>query len=354
MTTTLDVAAVDAAAPADAAPVDAPHGAPFEVIDEPGRTPLLRVAAGGPEGGDAAAWAAAHREAIRAELEARGAVLLRGLGVTTPDGVAAVARALGVEPMVERERFAGRRELGDRVYSSSEWPHDEPICMHHELSYAAEVPATAVFGCLTAPAGGGATTVADSQEVLTALPADLVARFRRDGWLLRRCYHEVGVAWSEAFGTEDQAEIDAYCAAHAIDHEWLPDGVLRTRQRRAVVIEHPVTGRPVWFNQAAFLNELTLDPMIREYLLALYGPEGLPFNTAYGDGEPIPAEVVETINAAYRAATRREPWQAGDVLLVDNLRMAHSREAYQGEREIAVVLGDPVRLPGHVLDGVTA
>ncbi|UYM26349.1 hypothetical protein NQP46_31235 [Streptomyces albus] len=34
---------------------------------------------------------------------------------------------------------------------------------------------------------------------------------------------------------------------------------------------------------------------------------------------------------------------------MDNIRAAHARERYEGRREIAVVLGDPVRLPGHVL-----
>jgi alpha-ketoglutarate-dependent taurine dioxygenase len=28
----------------------------------------------------------------------------------------------------------------------------------------------------------------------------------------------------------------------------------------------------------------------------------------------------------------REPWQAGDLMLVDNVRTAHSREPYQGPR----------------------
>jgi hypothetical protein len=225
--------------------------------------------------------------------------------------------------------------------------------MHHEVSYASEVPSLILFGCLTAPTSGGETRVADSQEVLAALPADLVDRFTMHGWLVKRSYHsagnEAGVSWQEAFGTDDPAEVDAYCAGAAVTPDWLPDGRLRTTQRRAAVVRHPATGAAVWFNQAAFLNESTMDPDVRDYLVAVYGAEGLPFNTAYGDGTPIDADTVETINAAYRDAARGEPWQAGDVLLVDNLRMAHSREPHRGERTIVVVLGDPVQLPDHVL-----
>ena len=47
----------------------------------------------------------------------------------------------------------------------------------------------------------------------------------------------------------------------------------------------------------------------------------------------------------------REPWQAGDLMLVDNIRTAHSREAYVGPREILVGMAEPVRLSG---SGVTS
>jgi alpha-ketoglutarate-dependent taurine dioxygenase len=64
----------------------------------------------------------------------------------------------------------------------------------------------------------------------------------------------------------------------------------------------------------------------------------------FGSGEPLTEEIVELINEVYEANTKREPWQAGDLMLVDNVRTAHSREAYQGPREILVGMADPVRL----------
>ena len=62
----------------------------------------------------------------------------------------------------------------------------------------------------------------------------------------------------------------------------------------------------------------------------VYGADGLPFNTRFGNGDPIGEDVVELLNEVYEANTAREPWQAGDLLLVDNIRTAHSREAYEG------------------------
>jgi alpha-ketoglutarate-dependent taurine dioxygenase len=217
--------------------------------------------------------------------------------------------------------------------------------MHHELSYRLEIPSLLLFGCLGAPTRGGATAVSDSPTVLDQLPNDLTGRFERDGWILTRSYNEeIGATLAEAFGTEDRSAIESYCRGNAIEFAWQSDGELRTRQRRSAVVRHPVTGQRCFFNQIAFLNEWTIDPEVREYLVEMYGADGLPFNTGFGSGEPLTEEIVELINAVYEANTVREPWQAGDLMLVDNIRTAHSREAYEGPREILVGMAEPVRL----------
>src|SRR5262249_27220182 len=154
---------------------------------------------------------------------------------------------------------------------------------------------------------------------------------------LTRSYNgEIGASVAEAFGTEDRGAIEGYCRANAIEFEWHPDGELRTRQRRSAVGRHPITGTRCWFNQIAFLHEWTMDPEVREYLADVYGADGLPFNTRFGDGEAISEDVVALLNQVYEANTAREPWQAGDLMLVDNIRTAHSREPFVGSREVLV------------------
>jgi hypothetical protein len=187
--------------------------------------------------------------------------------------------------------------------------------------------------------------VADSPTVLRALPGELVERFEREGWLLVRNYNEeIGASVEEAFGTGDPQAVETYCRANAIEFDWQPDGGLRTWQRRSAVVHHPLTGVRCWFNQIAFLNEWTMAPEVREYLVDLYGPDGLPFNTRFGNGDPVGEDVVALLADVYEANTVREPWQAGDLLLVDNIRAAHSREAFTGQREVLVGMGDPMRM----------
>jgi alpha-ketoglutarate-dependent taurine dioxygenase len=312
----------------------------------PGSPPVLHAKSAG----HAESWAAEHRDPLRALVLDHGCVLVRGLGLADPGTSEAVFRRLTDGLMPEREPFAPRRRYADGVYSSTKWPPNQQMCMHHEVSYGLEFPGLLLFACLEAPGSGGATALADASAVLRALPRDLVSRFEREGWLLTRAYHdEIGASVEEAFGTDDHAAVERYCRRHAIEFAWQDDGSLHTRQRRGAVLRHPGSDLPCWFNQIAFLNEWTMEPEVHEYLVEMYGADGLPFNTRHGNGESIDADVVRTINEVYDAHTVREPWQDGDLLLVDNIRTAHSREPFEGPREVLAALGDPVlRADGEV------
>ncbi|GCD33107.1 hypothetical protein OEIGOIKO_00826 [Streptomyces chrestomyceticus JCM 4735] len=317
-----------------------PATPPLDLNLLPGTPPVLLAE----PTGDAASWAAGYRDTLRTLAVEHGAVLVRGLGLHDADQAGAVFRHLATGLLTEREAFAPRREYADGVYSSAKWPPYQPMCMHHELSYTLDAPGLLLFACLTAPGSGGATAVADASAVLDALPAELTGRFEREGWLLTRSYNdEVGASLTEAFGTDDRRAVERYCRGHAIDFAWQPDGGLRTRQRRGAVLRHPVTGHRCWFNQIAFLNAWTMDPEVREYLTDLYGADALPFDTRYGGGDPIGEDVVQLLNTVYEAHTAREPWQPGDLMVVDNVRTAHSREPYEGPREVLVAMTDAVR-----------
>src|SRR6266511_5183293 len=305
-----------------------------------GKPPMLRVNATD----EAPRWAAEHRDALRAAVTEHGSLLVRGLGLRDVAETEAVFRGLS-SLMTEKEPFAARRSYSHGVYSSSKWPANQPMCMHHELSYRLEFPGLMLFACLVAPTDQGATPVADSPTVLRALPTELIERFEREGWLLIRNYNdEIGASVAEAFGTDDRREVESYCRANAIKFEWQADGAPRTWQRRSAVVHHPRTGQRCWFNQIAFLSEWTMAPELREYLVDIYGADGLPFNTRFGNGDAIGAEVVQVINEVYEANTAREQWQAGDLMLVDNVRTAHGRERFEGPREVVVAMADAVHL----------
>src|SRR5437762_3457382 len=82
-----------------------------------GKPPMLRVTSTG----DAARWAAEHRNALRALVAEHAALLVRGLGLRDQAEIEAVFRQLG-SLMTETEAFAPRQRYAQGVYSSSKWP----------------------------------------------------------------------------------------------------------------------------------------------------------------------------------------------------------------------------------------
>lgn len=318
-----------------------PWSTPAERRRWPGGTPLIRAR----PAGTGADWVRRHRDTLCASVTGYGSILVRGLELRDAAHVATVAAALGGHLMAEREAFASRKPYPGGIYSSTPWPARQPMSMHHELSYSLDVPGLLLFACLTAPTHGGATGVADSATVLRALPARLVQRFEEEGWLLTRNYGcRMGASPSDAFSTDNPRGVESYCRANAIELEWQPGGGLRTRQRRPAVVTHPSTGRRCWFNQIAFFNEWAIDPEARELLVDLHGADRLPFNTYFGNGDPISKDIVRLVEHAYRDNTARVSWRAGDLLLIDNIATAHDREAFVGPREVLVGMVDPVRL----------
>ncbi len=283
--------------------------------------------------------AAGTPDGVSQLLRASGALLLPGAGVRCAQDLADLAGALGLTAVPQLEPFVPRRELGAGVWSEPAWPNTSPMCMHHELGWQRDPPPYFVVACLRAATSGGRTAVADGHELLAALPSRVVDPAARFGWTLVRRYPTaglIGMTWQQAFPGMNVAAVERYAAQESVMLEWGPDGLSTTRTRPAVRPVGP-DGEPAWSNLLAFLSEWTLDPAVRAYLLGTLGPRALPFETCLGDGMPFTAADVETVNAAYDSLSTAITWQDGDVLVLDNLRTAHSCEPFTGPRSMAVM-----------------
>jgi alpha-ketoglutarate-dependent taurine dioxygenase len=151
-----------------------------------------------------------------------------------------------------------------------------------------------------------------------------------------------GLAWQDVFQTADKQAVERHCRAKGIETEWKEGDRLRTRAVRRALARHPKTGELVWFNHATFFHLSTLEPTVRQALLEEFEESELPTNTYYGDGSAIDPEVLEQLRAAYDAEIVRFPWQEGDLLMLDNMLVAHGRAPFSGPRQILVGMAEPV------------
>jgi alpha-ketoglutarate-dependent taurine dioxygenase len=299
------------------------------------------VVRGDPDGAGLPAFLAAERVPIRRSLTEHGAVLLRGFPVAGIEAFGEAVRVLSGEPLAYSERSSPRSEVEANIYTSTDYPPDEEIFLHNENSYQLSWPQLLYFYCDRPPQTHGATPLAGIRAVYESIDRSVRAEFARRKWLVaRNFYGDFGASWRYIFNTDQRSEVEAYCAQRSIDFDWRDGGGLRTRAVREAVHRHPATGELVWFNHIAFFHHTTLPVEVRDGLLDLFGEDGLPSNTYYGDGGAIPDDVVSHLRNCYRSATRRFDWQAGDLLVVDNMLAAHGREPFTGPRRIVVAMAE--------------
>ncbi|CDG82374.1 taurine catabolism dioxygenase TauD, TfdA family protein [Janthinobacterium agaricidamnosum NBRC 102515 = DSM 9628] len=282
-----------------------------------------------------------QREHIDQLLLRTGGVLLRGFDVPSVAAFQEFARGYGHALLNYEFASTPRSAVSSGVYTSTEYPAHQHIPLHNEQAYTREWPMKIWFHCVTAPASGGETPIADSRAIYRDMPDEVRRRFA-DGLCYVRNYSEdFDLTWQQVFQTDSRDEVEAYCRRSAIECQWKDDGELRTLQRCQGVERHPVTGEMVWFNQAHLFHASNLQAEVRESLEDMLGADNLPRNVCFADGSAIPDAMLEQVRAVLQSNTVMFPWQAGDILMLDNMLVAHARTPFSGPRKVVVAMAQP-------------
>jgi alpha-ketoglutarate-dependent taurine dioxygenase len=288
------------------------------------------------------AWAKSHRELITTQLLKHGGILFRRFQV---NGVVEFEQFIGTvagELLEYHDRSSPRSSVQGNIYTSTDYPANQSIFLHSELSYAHTWPLQICFFCITPAQQGGETPIADTRNLLDRIDPQIQERFARKGVMYVRNFGDgFGLPWQTVFQTTNPTEVEHYCRSNNIELEWKAGDRLRTRQVCQAIAQHPRTGERAWFNHAVFFHISTLEPTLRRALLAEFSEADLPHNTYYGDGSPIEPAVLEAIRQVYRQETVVFPWQAGDVLLLDNMLTAHGRMPFSGPRKVVAGMAEP-------------
>ncbi|MEU3650022.1 TauD/TfdA family dioxygenase [Lentzea sp. NPDC034063] len=292
---------------------------------------------------DLAAWAREHLTEVEENLGRAGGILFRGFGIEQAAEFEEAVQALAGAPLAYQDRSSPRSQVAGHVYTSTDHPADQSIFLHNEQSYSSDWPERIAFCCALPAESGGRTPVADTRVVHGLLDGEITDKFARLGVRYVRNFGDgLGLSWSTAFQTNDKAVVEDACRARGMSWEWRSGGRLRTWHARPAMLRHPRTGDVVWFNHATFFHVSTLDSETAGVLLGQFAQEDLPYNTYYGDGSPIEPEVLSALRDAYQTATVEFDWEQGDLLLLDNMLMAHARTPYTGPRKILVAMAAPI------------
>jgi len=313
------------------------------VFVQPGQT-LPLVVEPNLDAVDLSLWARNNTDFLERNLNQYGAILFRGFDLTSQNDFEQAVNSMSVELMHYMEGATPRVQLSENIYTSTEYPSNQSIELHNELSYVTTWPGRVWFFCMTPSPEGGETPIADIRRVLKRIDPIIVEQFERKGWMLVRNFgDDMSLSWQSVFRTDDWSTVDAYCRSAEVEVEWVDSQHLRTRQVRPPLAKHPNTGELGWFNHICFWHVSALEPHVRDSMLAFFKEEDLPYNTYYGDGSAIDASVIEEIRNAYLQETVTFRWREKDLLMIDNMLVAHGRRPFVGPRKILVAMGNPRR-----------
>jgi alpha-ketoglutarate-dependent taurine dioxygenase len=285
-------------------------------------------------------WIKKNKSEIESKLLEYGALLFRGWAVESTEKFKTVAiDALGYKPLSYVYRSSPRTLIDSYVYTATEYNCKRDIPLHNENSYSHAWPTHLVFGCLLAAASGGQTTLADSRFIYDNLRESIKNKYNQSRLVYIRNYGVVDLPWSEVFQTTDKDEVEIFCKENNIEFRWGSDGGLQTRQLCNTTLVHPVTKENVWFNQAHLFHASATDD---KYTFAEGGCDNTtyPRNVYHADGSELELSALSEIRDLYTQCSYDLCWENGDVLVLDNLLVAHGRRAFTGERKLVVVMLD--------------
>uniref|UniRef100_A0A0G4GIU7 TauD/TfdA-like domain-containing protein n=1 Tax=Chromera velia CCMP2878 TaxID=1169474 RepID=A0A0G4GIU7_9ALVE len=337
-------------------------------------------------------WVGKNRQWLKEQMLNFGAVMFRGFEIKSPKDFQAVLLSFDPNLGTTYRGTSPRTALEGTpyVFNAAEVPVYFPIPNHIEMSFLPEVPRKVYFGCVKAPlSGGGATALTDFRKVYDDLDEETRAEFaqglryeRRNppkptAWTLDANYMK---SWVDLFGSSDKDRVAELCEKEGYPCMWeKPDGsIVETTKGDGKDVSdcffystwdapafqlHPETCTPVWFNhinvfhptsfpcelwrvfkmtgEVAFLLWCAVAWLWTIFAVVVCGHKMGLRTFSRASGKEIGWEQFGRVRQLIWKHTAYNRWEEGDVVLIDNLSVAHGRQpTWDSGRKIMVSWGE--------------
>ena len=302
------------------------------------------------------------RKPIREALLQHGAVLLRGLSVCDGQRLTEVLSQLAI-PVGHKAYFdpLDRKETAPHVFAIE---NVDLLGPHIEMSYAWSRPAQIAVSCIAPADRGGETTLCDFASVFAALPDRTRSRLENAFLIYRRpltrAYLESRFPNANVTGIS-RSDVEAENENYGGVLEWGADGSATVRTEVPAFILHPETGHRMFNFQfywgpwaGAFAREwrrrqrggapAMVGPRqrvaaVRAAVLRRIGrpsPSQAGVDVSFADGVGLSDSELEDLASVVCDQNRSFSWRAGDMLVIDNARVAHGKLPHEGKRELLI------------------
>ncbi|KAJ0537044.1 putative TauD/TfdA-like domain, taurine dioxygenase TauD-like superfamily [Helianthus annuus] len=264
----------------------------------------------------------AHKPWLESILVNTGAILFRGFPVTSPSDFNDVVEAFGFPEFSYVGGRVPRTQVVGRVYTANESPLHLEVPFHHEMAYNPDFPTKLFFFCDEEPEEGGETPIVLSHIVYEKMKErhpDFVAQLEEHGLMYITIHGDkedpssiTGSSWKTAFQTDDKKIAEERAVKKGTKLEWMGNTAkLITGPIPAIRLDE-ASCRKTWFNSLAIAYSLPAS-------------ERQNASAELGSGDPVDEDVMKDMLRILKEECVVIPWKKGDVLLVNNLTVLHSR-----------------------------
>lgn len=294
-------------------------------------------------------WVGRHKESVLQRALTNGAVLLRGWNVSAED-FADVFESLDLETYPYVGGAAPRHMVvRDVVYTTNESPPSEPIPFHHEMAQVPNPPNYVAFYCEREPSRGGETPIILSRVVsdyfrtmypeFYAQVAEMGVRYVRTMPLENDNTSAIGRSWKSTFGVETREEAERVMRELGTTWTWLENGDCRTTTATVPALRAEAR----LGNVRMFFNAI-----VAAYTGWVDSRNDPTKSVQLGDGTPLNEEQGKALLDIQRFQMEQRTvfsWKKGDVLIIDNRVVMHSRNPFADDktRRILAAIGGPRR-----------
>ena len=268
-----------------------------------------------------------------------GAVLLRGLPLTTPDDFDSAIQRFYWENFTYEDSLSNAVRVvhSPRVFSANEAPPETTIFLHHEMAQTPLFPSKLFFFCQKAANKGGSTPICRSDHLWELIQEELPAfsvNCRERGLKYTNVMPAeedlksgMGRTWQSTLSVDSTKEAEIRLNKLGYTWEWLKGNELKVTTPVIPAIRKLHDGRYSFFNQliAAFKGwkDARNDPSK---------------SITFGDGSIINPYDISKISDLADAITFDLQWEDGDLAIIDNFLCMHGRRSYTGTRKVLASL----------------
>ena len=268
-----------------------------------------------------------------------GAVLLRGLPLTTPDDFDSAIQRFYWENFTYEDSLSNAVRVvhSPRVFSANEAPPETTIFLHHEMAQTPLFPSKLFFFCQKAANKGGSTPICRSDHLWELIQEELPAfsvNCRERGLKYTNVMPAeedlksgMGRTWQSTLSVDSPKEAEFRLNELGYTWEWLKGNELKVTTPVLPAIRKLHDGRYSFFNQliAAFKGwkDARNDPSK---------------SITFGDGSIINPYDITKISDLADAITFDLQWEDGDLAIIDNFLCMHGRRSYTGTRKVLASL----------------